>query len=50
MSDDPAEWLRQIRDGIRTDPELPPARCRTCVGTAPTGDAPSNWGDAWAQA
>lgn len=23
MSDGPAEWLRQLADGIRTDPELP---------------------------
>lgn len=24
MSDNPADWLRQLRDGIRVDPKVPP--------------------------
>lgn len=24
MSDDPAEWLRQLGEGIRVDPDIPP--------------------------
>ena len=24
MSDDPADWVRQLRDSIRVDPEIPP--------------------------